>query len=95
MWSTLSLLLMFAAGAVGYLAARGYVKRRLRFVDAIRSPLAPVIAGVGAFVLGWPFAFLPLVTVGTAVLFGIGVGVGTASGARAITRGDTTTHYLP
>ena len=64
------------------------VIRRLRFVDAIRSPLAPLIAGVAAALAAWPVAILPVITAGTAVVFGIGTGLGTASGVKALKRGN-------
>jgi hypothetical protein len=76
-----------AAGA-GFFLTRDFVARRLRFVDAIRSPLAPfVVAGVVALV-AWPFALLPFVTKLTAALTAIGAGFGTASGVKAIRRQD-------
>jgi hypothetical protein len=80
----IQLLIALAAAGVGYLLARNFVRRRLRFVDAIQSPLAPLVAGVLAALVFWPLSFLPLVKLSTAVLFGIGTAIGTASGARAI-----------
>jgi hypothetical protein len=35
-------------------------------------------------VVAWPAVLLPFVTIGTAVVFGIGTGFGTASGALAL-----------
>jgi hypothetical protein len=73
--------------AFGY--ARGFVRRRLRFVDGVRSPLAPVAAGLGAALIAWPVAWLlPIVGGFTAALFGIGAGLGTASGIKALKSGD-------
>ncbi len=78
---------VLAAGA-GFFLTRDFVARRLRFVDAVRSPLAPfVVAGVVALV-AWPFALLPFVTPLTAALTAIGAGLGTASGVKAIRRQD-------
>ena len=37
----LQLLLTVAAGLGGYLMARNFVRNRLRFVDAVHSPLGP------------------------------------------------------
>ena len=88
MYGTLMLAVTVAAGIGGFLLARGFVRRRLRFVDAIRSPLAPLIAGVAAALVAWPVAILPVITAGTAVVFGIGTGLGTASGVKALKRGD-------
>ena len=88
MYGTLMLAVTVAAGIGGFLLARGFVRRRLRFVDAIRSPLAPLIAGAAAALVAWPVAILPVITAGTAVVFGIGTGLGTASGVKALKRGD-------
>jgi hypothetical protein len=80
----LQLLITLAAGALGFAFARTFVRRRLRFVDAVHSPLAPLIAGFAAAAVTWPAAILPFVTLTTAIVFGIGIGAGTASGARAL-----------
>jgi hypothetical protein len=85
----LELLITVAAGIGGYVLARGFVRRRLRFVDAIHSPLAPVVAGVLAALIAWPAAALPVVTTGAAIAFGLGTALGTASGARAVRRAGT------
>jgi hypothetical protein len=77
-----------AAGLAGYLLARSFVHHRLRFVDAVQSPLAPIVAGVVAALLAWPLALLPAVTITTALVFGIGTGLGTASGARLVRRAE-------
>lgn len=72
--------------------ARGFVRRRLRFVDAVRSPLAPVVAGGLAALVAWPLTWLPIVgwvvTGLAAALVGIGAGMGTASGVKALRSGD-------
>ena len=77
-----------AAGVGGYVVTRNFVRNRLRFVDAIRSPFAPVIAGVLAFGILWPFTALPVIQIATAVVFGFGCAFGTASGVRALRRGS-------
>jgi hypothetical protein len=64
----------------GFIVSRSFVRRRLRFVDAIQRPSAPLIAGAAAAVVALPITLLPIVTVGTAVAFGIGVAGGVASG---------------
>ena len=83
----------FALGAIagigGYSIARSFVRRRLRFVDGIYSPAAPWIAGLLAAVIAWPVALLPLITTTTTTIFGIGAGLGTASGVKALRRGDS------
>ena len=80
--------LTLAAGLAGYLLARGFVHHRLRFVDAVQSPLAPLVAGILAAVAAWPLALLPMVTLGTTLVFGIGTALGTVSGARLVRRDD-------
>ena len=65
------LLITLAAGIAGFILARSFVRRRLRFVDAVQSPFAPFVAGCLA-----------------ALVFGIGTGLGTASGARALRDGE-------
>ena len=77
-----------AAGFVGYLLARRFVSRRLRFVDAVQSRFAPLLAAVFGALAILPLTALPLVTITTAAVFGIGAGFGTASGARLVRRAD-------
>ena len=80
----LQIIITLAAGALGFIMARNFVCRRLRFVDAVHSPMAPIVAGSVAAVVAWPAVLLPLVTLPTALVFGIGAGLGTASGSRAL-----------
>jgi hypothetical protein len=84
----LQLLITLSAGVIGFIMARTFVHRRLRFVDAVHSPVAPVVAGATAALIAWPAVLLPLVTLTTTVVFGIGTGLGTASGARALKHED-------
>lgn len=87
--SFISMVLMGAFALVGYLTTRNYVRSRLRYVDAIQKPAAPVIAGLIGAVLAAPVVWLlPLVGTGTALLFGVSVGVGVASGAKDIRQGS-------
>ncbi|HSE66409.1 MAG TPA: hypothetical protein VLB12_05465 [Gemmatimonadales bacterium] len=81
-------LLILAAGVAGYFLARNFVRRRLRFVDAIYSPAAPWVAGMLAALSMWPVALLPLVSGTTAVVFGLGAGFGTRAGVKALKRGE-------
>ena len=90
----LLMLLTIATGVAGYVIARNFVRNRLRFVDAIHSPWAPVSAAILAFLFAWPLALLPLVSVAPAVVFGIGVGLGTATGARLVRQGDATRRQI-
>ena len=75
-----------AAGVFSFGFARGFVRRRLRFVDGVRSPgvLAAVVAGL----LVLPLTLLPLISGLTAALVGLGAGLGTRSGVKALQRGD-------
>ncbi len=84
----LYLALSVAAAIGGFVLARRFVRQRLRFVDGIRSPVAPFVAGLVAALIAWPAALLPIVTTATAAVFGIGAGLGTASGVKALKRGD-------
>jgi len=78
-----------AAAIVGFALAKSFVRRRLRFVDAVYSPWAPWIVGIIAVTLTAPVAWLlPLVTKATTLLFGVGAGMGTASGVKALKRGE-------
>jgi hypothetical protein len=84
-------LLSFLAGTVlaivGYAQARAFVTRRLRYVDAVHTAIAPIIAGLGAALLAAPvMAMLPYVGAGTALSFGIAVGAGVAAGSRDVRR---------
>jgi hypothetical protein len=76
--------LLLAAGALaaGFVVTRDFVRRRLRFVDVMQKPSAPVVAGVVATAALLPVAALPLITMGTAVAFGVGVAGGVASGRK-------------
>lgn len=76
-----------AASLVGYVQSRRFVRQRLRFVDGVQKPVAPVVAGAVAAVVAAPVAWiLPFVGTGAAVLFGLGVGIGTRQGAVDVRR---------
>jgi len=80
----LGLLIGVAALGGGFVATRNFVRSRLRFVDAVRRPAAPLVAGLAAAAVALPVAALPLVPVWTAAAFGVGVAGGVASGRRAL-----------
>ena len=63
----LGLLIGAVALGGGFMATRDFVRRRLRFVDAVRKPAAPLLAGLAATVVALPIAALPLVT----MVFGV------------------------
>jgi hypothetical protein len=74
-----------AAGAFGYVAARKFVRERLKFVDGAQTMRGALLAGLIAWAIAMPVTWLlPLVGPGTAILFGISVAVGVRSGARDI-----------
>lgn len=76
-----------AAVIIGYTQARAFVSERLRYVDAAQSAFAPVLAAVGACLVGGAVAgLLPLIGAGTALAFGISVGLGVATGQREVRR---------
>jgi hypothetical protein len=79
----LGLIVTATALVGGFLVARDFVRRRLRYVDAVKRPSAPWIAGAAAAAVALPVAILPIVTVGTAVALGVGVASGVASGRKA------------
>ncbi len=94
MYATLATSLICAAGVGGYIWSRNFVRRRLRFVDAVRSPWAPLVAGALAALIATPLTLLPLVSAATAIVFGIGTAMGTASGVRAIRRTELANRLL-
>ncbi len=79
----------------GYSSARRFVRERLRYVDAALTPGAAVIAGIGAAIVGailvTPIGWIPLigklVSGGTALVFGIGTGLGARAGASDVKHG--------
>jgi len=78
-----------ALALVGYVTTRNYVRSRLRYVEAVQKPVAPVIAGVVGALLAAPVvAILPFVGTGTAIAFGVSVAVGVATGAKDIRQGN-------
>lgn len=84
----IGLLVAVAALGGGFMFTRRFVRRRLRFVDAVQNPAAPVVAGLVAAAVAWPVTLLPVITWGAAVAFGLGVGTGVASGRKALPPGS-------
>ena len=78
-------LIALGLAAFGYMQARSFTRRKLQFVDSAQSGVAPVIAGVGtAIAAGIVLLFVPWFGAGTALLLGMGVGAGVASGQSDI-----------
>jgi hypothetical protein len=87
MFFLLGIFITFVVTLVGFVASQRFVENRLRYVDAVQRPYAPLVAGAVAALIALPIVgLLPLVGVGTAILFGVGVFAGVASGAREIRR---------
>ena len=85
MWFILSFAASFLLATFAYVQTKAFVTRRLRYVDAVQSALAPFIAGIVAAVIALPLvAFIPLVGAGTALSLGLAVGFGVAAGAREV-----------
>jgi hypothetical protein len=87
----IELIAIVVAGGAGYVKSRDFVRRRLRYVDGIQKPGAPLIAAGVATAVALPVvAILPVVAGGAALLFGAAVGLGTRAGARQIRREEHT-----
>jgi hypothetical protein len=72
----------------GYSTARRFVRERLRYVDAALSPGAAILAAIGAAIVAYPVVWLlPFVGPPTAIIFGLGVGLGSRAGASDVKRG--------
>lgn len=83
-----ALLITAVGGVMAFGFARGFVRRKLRFVDAVRSPLTPFVAGGIALLVTAPFTLLPLISGATVAVVGLGAGLGAKSGVTALRRGD-------
>ena len=72
---------------LGFTRTRRFVADRLRYVDVVNHPIAPIVAAAGAVAIATPLvALLPLVGFGTALTFGVSVGLGVAAGRAEIQR---------
>lgn len=87
MFELIALLGVGAASVWGYAKSRGFVRTRLRFVDAAQRRSAPIAAGAVAALAAGPIVWLlPFVGLPAAVVFGVAVGAGVAHGARDVKR---------
>ena len=85
--SIITLAIAGGAAVIGYWQARQFTQNKLRYVDAVHKAMVPVLVGVAAACLAAPVTWLlPFVGGGTALLFGGGVAMGVAAGARDIRR---------
>ncbi len=79
------LILGAAVGGIGagYVKVRRFVRKRLRFVEAVQGRAAPVAVGAVAALAAAPVVWLlPVVGGGTALVFGAGMGLAVRHGAR-------------
>jgi hypothetical protein len=87
MFFLLGIFITFLITLAGFVLSQRFVENRLRYVDAVQRPYAPLVAGAVAMAIALPIvALVPLIGVGTAILFGVSVFAGVASGAREIRR---------
>lgn len=87
MFTILAYAASLAVTFIGYTQARNFVRERLRFVTAAQSGWAPLLAGGGAMLVAAPVvALLPFIGAGTAMAFGVSVGIGVLNGQRDIRR---------
>ena len=89
----LSIGISLAVSSFGFAVARKYVRDRLKFVDAVHTMKAPVIAGLVGWAIAMPFTLLPLFGLGTAIVFGLSVALGVRAGAKDIKIGRLTGGY--
>lgn len=86
-----TLIIALLVVVIGYGGARRFVRDRLRYVDGAQKGTAPIIAGIVAFLIALPIAWiLPFVGIGTAIAFALSVATGVAVGARDIKSGNYT-----
>ena len=96
LFTLIGLLVTAASTLVAFGFAREYVRNRLRFVDGVRNPVVPWVVAILATAILTPVVALvhivpiigSLVGFGTALFVGVGSGLGTASGVKALKRGD-------
>jgi len=84
--SVLAITIAVMGGVMAFGFARGFIRRRLRFVDGARSPLVPWLAGGLGILVAAPFTLLPLISGATVAAIGLGAGLGAKSGAVALRR---------
>lgn len=86
LWNIIAIAVAATSGVLAFGFARGFIRRRLRFVDSARSSLVPwIVGGVGLLVAA-PFTLLPLISGTTVAVVGLGAGLGARSGVAALRR---------
>jgi hypothetical protein len=92
-WTLVSIAISLAVTTAGFAVARRYVRDRLKFVDAVHTMKAPIIAGLVGWAIFMPLTMFPLIYVGTAIVFGLSVGLGVRAGAKDIKIGRLSGGY--
>ena len=88
-FNAIAFIIASGSAIFGYSVAKRFVRDRLRYVDGAHKATAPVIAGIGAYLIAMlAVAFLPIVGLGTAIAFGLSVAFGTAAGSREVKSGN-------
>ena len=85
MLAMLGIVVAWGAAIAGYTKARSFVRERLRYVEGVHRSFVPLKVGVIAALALTPVAWLlPIITTGTAMLFGTAVGLGVSAGRKDI-----------
>ena len=85
MITLLGFALAWSAAFIGYKQARGFVRERLRYVEAVQKAMVPLKVGMIAALATMPIAWIiPVISGASAVLFGTAVGLGVAAGRKDI-----------
>lgn len=92
-WTLVAIAISLALTTAGFAVARRYVRDRLKFVDAVHTMKAPVIAGLVGWAVMMPLTVFPLIGVGTAIIFGLSVALGVRAGAKDIKIGRLSGGY--
>ncbi len=86
LWNIVAIAIAVTSGVLAFGFARGFIRRRLRFVDSARSSLVPWLVGGAGLLVAAPFTLLPLISGTTVAVFGLGAGLGARSGVAALRR---------
>jgi UDP-N-acetylmuramyl pentapeptide phosphotransferase/UDP-N-acetylglucosamine-1-phosphate transferase len=89
LFNTIAFIAAAVSAIFGYNVAKRFVRDRLRYVDGAHKATTPIIAGIGAYLVAMvAVALLPIVGIGTAIVFGLSVAFGTAAGSREVKSGN-------
>src|SRR2546429_3564776 len=88
----IGLLIGAAALGGGFVGARNFVRRRLRFVGVVQRPAAPLVAGLAATAGAPPIPALPILTLRAPGAVGVGVASGGGGGGPRAPPPPTTFH---